>query len=121
MTIQECYEKMGGNYNDVISRLRKETLVEKFLVKFPDDPSYNELVAGIEAVDVKTAFRAAHTLKGVCQNLALSSLFEPVNEMTELLRVEDMEGAKPLMPRVTEEYNKTLAAVNEFAESRDNT
>ena len=121
MKVQECYEKMGGNYSDVINRLRKESFVEKFLVRFPEDPSYGELVEGMENGDVGTAFRAAHTLKGVCQNLALSSLFEPVNEMTELLRVEDMEGAKPLMPRVTEEYNKTLAAVNEFAESRDNT
>lgn len=119
MTIQECYEKMGGNYNDVISRLRKETLVEKFLVKFPDDPSYNELVAGIEAVDVKTAFRAAHTLKGVCQNLALAGLFEPVNEMTEAFRIEDFNTGKSYLDEVTRNYNTVLEVIGEFVAEQE--
>ena len=119
MTIQECYDKMGGNYNDVISRLRKESLVEKFLVKFPDDPSYNELIASIEAIDVKTAFRAAHTLKGVCQNLGLTKLFTPVNEMTEAFRIEDFNTGKTYLDEVTKYYNVTVDAINEFVAGRE--
>ncbi|MCR4610294.1 MAG: Hpt domain-containing protein [Lachnospiraceae bacterium] len=119
MKVQECYTKMGGNYDDVISRLRKESFVEKFLVRFPEDPSYNELVEGMENEDVELAFRAAHTLKGVCQNLALERLFVPVNEMTETLRAKDLEGAKPMLPQVTEIYNSTLEAINEFIKDQE--
>ena len=37
MTIQECYEAIGGNYEDVLRRLRSEALIRKFTLKFPAD------------------------------------------------------------------------------------
>ena len=39
MTLKECYEKMEANYDEVIGRLRSERLVQKFALKFLDDPS----------------------------------------------------------------------------------
>lgn len=32
MTLQECYQAMGGNYEDVISRLRSERMVQKLVL-----------------------------------------------------------------------------------------
>ena len=29
MTLQECYEVIGGNYEDVLKRLRSEVLIRK--------------------------------------------------------------------------------------------
>lgn len=43
MSLKECYEKMGADYEDVLSRLRSEGLVRKFAVKFLDDDSYAAL------------------------------------------------------------------------------
>ena len=40
MSLKEGYEKMGADYEDVLSRLRSEGLVRKFAVKFLDDDSY---------------------------------------------------------------------------------
>lgn len=114
MTIQECYVKMGGNFEDVMSRLRKEDFVKKFLVKFPGDPSYDELVESMDKGDVEVAFRAAHTLKGVCQNLGLERLFKSSNETTEALRGGDYDTAKTFMPQVTEDYKVTVDTINEF-------
>ena len=37
MTIKECYEQIGANYEDVRSRLRSDLLIRKFFLKFPDD------------------------------------------------------------------------------------
>ena len=119
MNVVECYDKMGGDYDDVIGRLRKETLVAKFLVKFPEDPSFDELKDSMAAEDVATAFRAAHTLKGVCQNLGLKKLYEPASEMTEALRAEDFDTAKTLLPIVTEEYNATIDVVKEFIDEQE--
>lgn len=44
MTVQELYENLGGNYNEALGRMMKDTLVGKFAGMFVNDPSYNQLV-----------------------------------------------------------------------------
>lgn len=119
MKIQECYEKMGGNFEDVIGRLRKEDFVKKFLVKFPSDPSYDELVKSMEKGDSEVAFRAAHTLKGVCQNLGIERLFKSSNEVTEALRGGDLDKANSFMPTLKEDYKVTIDTINEFISNEE--
>ena len=34
MTVKECYEAIDGNYEEVISRLRSDDRVKKFVLKF---------------------------------------------------------------------------------------
>ena len=63
MTLKECYEKMEANYDEVIGRLRSERLVQKFALKFLDDPSYQLLITSMEEKNYEEAFRAAHTIK----------------------------------------------------------
>ena len=43
MTTKECYEKIGSNYESVLSRFGNEALVKRFALKFLKDPSYAEL------------------------------------------------------------------------------
>lgn len=43
MELKEVYEKIGGDYDDVVRRLMGEKLVRKFLLKFRDDKSYADL------------------------------------------------------------------------------
>ena len=76
MTTKECYEKIGSNYESVLSRFGNEALVKRFALKFLKDPSYAELKEALEAHDAERAFRAAHTLKGVCLNLGFDRLYE---------------------------------------------
>ena len=45
-----------------------EALVRKFVLKYPNDPSFGQLKDALAAQDWETAFRASHTLKGVAQN-----------------------------------------------------
>lgn len=86
MTIQECYEAIGGNYEDVLRRLRSEALIRKFTLKFLEDQSYPLLKQALGDNNYEEAFRGAHTLKGVCQNLSFDRLYEVSSELTELLR-----------------------------------
>ena len=59
------------------------------------------------------AFRSAHTLKGVCQNLSFDRLYEVSNELTELLR--DRTGEQPGIPeameKVTEVYELMIEEI----------
>lgn len=43
MTVQECYEAIGGNYEDVLGRLHSEALIRRFTLKFLEDQSYIQL------------------------------------------------------------------------------
>ena len=76
MTIQECYEAIGGNYEDVLRRLRSEALIRKFTLKFLEDQSYPLLKQALGDNNYEETFRGAHTLKGVCQNLSFDRLYE---------------------------------------------
>lgn len=109
--IQDAYEQLGADYNDVLKRLMNEQLVARFLGKFLDDASFANLKQALAAGDAQAAFMAAHTLKGVCQNLGLSNLFVPVNEITESLRGGSLKGSEPLFAQVEAEYGKTIEAL----------
>ena len=81
MTIKECYEKVGSDYDGVLKRLGSEALVKRFAVKFLNDPSFQELTDGLAAQDGEKAFRAAHTLKGLCLNLGFTELYRSVQSL----------------------------------------
>ena len=118
MELKEVYEKIGGDYDDVVRRLMGEKLVRKFLLKFLDDKSYADLERTLSEGDYKEAFRAAHTLKGVCQNLSLTSLYQVSSQLTEELRNEDTAvsgnpNISDYMSKVTAEYHMTIEAIHE--------
>ena len=112
MTVEECYIKMGANYQDVIKRLPSVSMIEKFALKFREDTSFQELEKALNDKQVEIAFRAAHTLKGVCQNLGFDNLYKASFDITEKLRGRDTEGCEELLARVEEQYNNTVDAIH---------
>lgn len=77
MTLQEFYDRIGGDYKATISRLPSEALIKKFVLKYPGDPSFSQLKDALAAQDWELAFRASHTLKGVAQNLGMDRCIRP--------------------------------------------
>lgn len=114
MTLQECYKELDGDYQDVVARLRSEKLVQKFVLKFADDGSFALLCRSMEEKQVEEAFRAAHTIKGMCQNLSFTRLGESSSQLTEALRSGWTPEAEPLFAQVTADYEKTTAAIRRF-------
>lgn len=86
MTVKECYDVLQGDYADVMSRLRTDERVKKFLGKVADDKSMELLESSLKDRNMEEAFRAAHTMKGVSMNLSLTKLYEVAENMTEALR-----------------------------------
>ena len=119
MTVKECYDAMGADYEDVFGRLRKDERIQKFLMKVLNDQSFALLCNSLEARDMAEAFRAAHTLKGVCQNLSLTRLYESASEMSELLRnrQESGEDLEPILARVREDYEVTGSCIRGLQEA----
>ncbi len=111
MTVRECYEKMGADFDNVLGRLGSEQMVQRFALKFLDDTSYQKLEETLQAKDVEQAFRAAHTLKGVCLNLGFDNLFAVSSELTEKLRAGELDGTDEMFQKVKEQYEITVAAI----------
>ena len=104
MTIKECYAMADADFDDVLKRLGSEAMVKRFAVKFLNDTSFKELKEGSRLHDGEKAFRAAHTLKGVCLNLGFSGLGKVSAELTEKLRGRDITGSEELLQKVEEKY-----------------
>lgn len=74
---------MRADYDDVAGRLRKE------------------------------AFRAAHTIKGICQNLSLTELYQSAAQLSDRLRDRreydtDLEG---LLEQLDKDYTYALSCI----------
>lgn len=116
MQLEECYEAFGGSYEDIKKRLHKDEVIQKFVVKFLNDTSYATLCTAMQQEDYGEAFRAVHTLKGVCQNLSFRCLGQSAQLLTECLRGTDAERidrerCENLLQKVSEDYEVVVGAV----------
>ena len=111
MSIKECYDKMGADFDEVMQRLGSESFIKRFAVKFLDDSSYQMILDGIEAKDAELAFRGAHTWKGVCSNLGFTKLFEESSKLTEILRGRELVGYEEALAEVEKQYQITVDAI----------
>ena len=119
MTIVECYQQLGGNLENVKTRLPSDSLIKRFIIKFLDDSSYSELCDALQKGQRDEAFRAAHTLKGVCANLGFDQLENSASALTELLRPKDIgipEEAVSMMKDVKHDYEITVGAIRAYLE-----
>ena len=120
MTIQEFYQSLGGNFAEVQQRLPSDRLIKRFITKFLDDGSYAERSQAMASGQREQAFRAAHTLKGVCANLSFTKLLRSASALTELLRQESdaiSESAAAALTDVTRDYSQTITAIRAYLES----
>lgn len=114
MTTRECYDKMGGNFDDVMQRLGSENFIRRFAVRFLDDTSFQMIKDGIASGDAELAFRGAHTLKGVCSNLGFTKLYEVSSDLTEILRNRELNGYEVAWNEVEKQYQITIEAIKEL-------
>ena len=87
------------------------------------DKNFDALRSALDAGDAKAAFEAAHAAKGVCQNLALTSLGEPASAICEALRPgnDDLRAATDVDARIGElrdAYARAIDAIDAFERGR---
>jgi chemotaxis protein histidine kinase CheA len=94
--------------------MNNDNMFKKFQLKFPNDPNMETLREGLKEKDCDKAFRAAHTLKGVCGNLSYVALAKVTSEVTEYLRAGDMDSAVAKMPDMEEEYARIIGVITTY-------
>lgn len=118
MNVQQFYDATGGNYEDTLRRLCDEARIIKFLSKFIEDQSFTQLRDAMKKGDCESAFRAAHSLKGICMNLGLTQLQESSSALTENLRGTKVEDKTAfLFEKVTQDYGETCTILRELLNS----
>lgn len=120
MTEKEFYETIGGNYEEALSRLMRDSLIRKFVLKFPEDPSFAALGKAVETGDWDEAFSASHTLKGVAMNLSFAVLSASAVALTDALRPQnraslDPEKIRALFASVSRDHAAVCEAITLLA------
>ena len=96
MTIRECYEELGLDFDAVLSRLINERLVQKFALKFLDDPQkqYGDAehiqIMATKGFSDKDPYAAAFFRNFALDNDQLSELMD----LVEAYPMHEEEGAK---------------------------
>lgn len=112
---------IGVNLDDTLDRfMGNESLYEKFLLKFLEDKSFQQLEESIVFLqsksfqyldnDIKSqkihdSFMWAHTLKGIADNMGFDCLLKILSPMTEKLRNKNTEKIQEDMENLKEQYN----------------
>ena len=100
----------GADVDDGLARcMNNEDFYLRLVGTLKEEQGFDTLKQAIEANDLKAAFEAAHSLKGVLGNLAITPLYEPVLEITELLRAETAMDYSDLMANIMEERDRFCA------------
>ncbi len=112
MKISEFYERINGDYKDVMERLlNREELVHRFLKKYVSDPAFSRLEEAVATGDVEEIFRASHTLKGVVSNLGLKPIADTTHVLVEITRAGKSEGITESFAAISKAYHDTIALI----------
>lgn len=113
MDIKTFYETVGGSYDEILGRFMQESRVLKFVRRFPADGSFALLKTSLAEGNCEEAFRAAHTLKGIAQNLSFTALYQQVEPLTNHLRGGNMDvGA--YLAETERLYELTVSAISQL-------
>lgn len=124
MTLRECYESMGADYDEALRIFMSEARMEKYLMKFLVDPTFPQLQEAIQKQDIETAFRCAHTLKGVSLNLGMKKLARVSSDLTEYFRpldaaaFQNREQLAAVYHQVKASYEETISTSKQYLKDR---
>ena len=116
MNVKQFYIDTGGSYNDALAIMMNDILIAKMLGKFVSGGSCLQMIELYEQQDYRSLFAAAHSLKGVAGNLALTPLYNLASFITEATRNDDganldkeINELKNIYELIKEKYQQYIA------------
>ena len=77
----------GFDVDGALERFCNNTeLYEEFLLKFVDDPTFNNMMGKIRNKDFVEGYNDCHALKGVTGNMGFTKLYECCNNLCKALK-----------------------------------
>ena len=112
MTLQDCYEDMGGDLGAALAVLESETRLARYLKLFLDEPTARMLFLALEDARWAEAFRAAHTMKGLCRGLGLTRLYDSCCALADALRGGRAPEDERVLAQVQRDYEAVTRAIS---------
>lgn len=101
MITVETLRAWGANVDEGLERcLGNEAFYLRLTEKALQDPSFDRLKEAVASGDLEKGFEAAHALKGIMANMALTPILTPVQQITELLRNRTQADYGPLLAEI---------------------
>lgn len=112
LTIEKLKE-YGANTDEGLKRcLNNADFYISLVTSAIPDTRIDELAAAIASKDFDNAFETAHALKGMYGNIAITPIYKPICEITELLRNRTDTDYTALLEEAAAQKQK-LAALSE--------
>ena len=106
----DALKEYGANVEEGLARCMNNEAFYLRLVKMAaGDAGFEKLDTAIAANDMDAAFEAAHALKGALGNLALTPVFAPASQLTELLRARTPGDHAALVTEIAVQRDKLRA------------
>ena len=115
MNVKEFYQAANSNYNDALSIMMNDFLIERMINKFMNDNSYAAMIEMYEKKDYRNLFATAHAFKGVTGNLALTPLYEIASIITEATRNSDDVNLDNEIKQLKDAYSLVEQAYKKYA------
>lgn len=105
----------GIDYDTAIDRFGgNDAMFEKFVRRYADNTHYQELLDALNENNSESAYKAAHSLKGVVGNLSFSTYYEVITPLTQFLREGKLEEARAILPQLAQEQDRICKALAEL-------
>ena len=103
-------KSLGAKTDEGLARcLGKEDFYLRMVSMALADDGFERLMDAVRKGDLNEGFERAHALKGVLANVSLTTLAEPIIEITEELRAHNDIDYSDLLNRIDEELKKYRA------------
>ena len=97
LTIKKLND-FGANTAEGLARCASsEALYHRLVNMIPNESHFSALQSALDEGDADKAFEAVHALKGVLGNLSLTPMYQTASQLTERLRLRELDGCAPLL------------------------
>lgn len=108
ITIEKLKE-FGVDTKEGLTRcMNMESFYFKMIQMGLSDAHFESLAESLEKGNLEEAFEAAHALKGILGNLALTPIYNPLADMTEMLRAKEEADYVTIYKPIKEMRDKLL-------------
>ena len=105
----------GVDYNGAVTRfIDSEEIYEQFLYRFTDDKNLFQLEECLSKGDIGTAFKRAHTLKGLSGNYGFNNMLEATIPVVEILRKGTSDGIEEPLEELKRINSLICTIINKY-------
>jgi HPt (histidine-containing phosphotransfer) domain-containing protein len=113
-------EAIGNDISGAVSRMMdNQTLVNKFLIGFPDESRIKNIKKAVAVCDYKALEEAVHKIKGTAGNLGLTALYTIASEFTEDVRKKRDRTFAEHTANLEAEYDKVAVIICKYLENEE--